>query len=174
MDAAPLMTEETDRTRFARMAKDHHRLLLVYARALVRDEGDARELTQDALVAAWRNLKKFDVTKDTGAWLRGIVRNKWRDYCRRRGRRPVFADEELAELETDLSAWEASDRPVFSALQECRERLPESLAQAVQMFYYEGFSSSEAAEHLGVNDTTLRKRLERARKSLHECLKKEI
>jgi len=41
-------------------------LLLVYARTLVRDEGDARELVQDALLAAWKNLKKFDVTRDRG------------------------------------------------------------------------------------------------------------
>ena len=110
------MTNETDREAFSRMAREHHRLLLVYARTLVRDEGDARELVQDAFLAAWKNLKKFDVTRDIGAWLRGIVRNKWRDYCRRKGCRPLIADEELAELEADLSGWEKDQhRSLFDA-----------------------------------------------------------
>ena len=104
MEAVSLMTDESDRATFSKMARDHHRLLLVYARTLVRDEGDARELVQDALLAAWKNLKRFDVTRDRGAWLRGIVRNKWRDYCRQKGRRPLIADEGLAELEGDLSS----------------------------------------------------------------------
>ena len=66
MEAVSLMTDESDRATFSQMARDHHRLLLVYARTLVRDEGDARELVQDALLAAWKNLKKFDVTRDRG------------------------------------------------------------------------------------------------------------
>ena len=175
MEAAQLMMEETDRAAFAQMARDHHRALLVYARTLIRDEGDARELVQDALVAAWKSMKRFDVTRDPGAWLRGIVRNKWRDYCRRRGRRPEFTDEQLAELEADLADWEAQEqRPVFSALQECREKLPEAFGEAVQVFYYDGLSGAEAAERLGIQPATLRKRLERARAALHECLKNEI
>jgi DNA-directed RNA polymerase specialized sigma24 family protein len=51
MEAVSLMTDESDRATFSKMARDHHRLLLVYARTLVRDEGDARELVQDALLA---------------------------------------------------------------------------------------------------------------------------
>lgn len=175
MEAAILMTDESDRAAFTQMARDHHRLLLVYARTLVRDEGDARELVQDALLAAWKNLKKFDVTRDIGAWLRGIVRNKWRDYCRRRGRRPMIADEELAELEADLSAWEGTQRgPIFDALDECRDKLPENFAEAVQAYYYEGLSGDECAERLEIQASTLRKRLERARAALHDCLKSEI
>ena len=168
------MTEDSDRATFSRMARDHHRLLLVYARTLVRDEGDARELVQDAFLAAWKNLNKFDVTRDLGAWLRGIVRNKWRDYCRKKGRRPMIADEELEELEADLSAWEREQhQPVFAALRDCREQLPAAFAEAVQAFYYEGLSGEEAAQRLGINPGTLRKRLERARAALHDCLKSE-
>ena len=174
MEAATWMTNESDRATFAAMAREHHRLLLVYARTLVRDEGDARELVQDALLAAWKNLKKFDVTRDTGAWLRGIVRNKWRDYCRRKGRRPVIVDDDLAELEADLSHWEGNQsRPVFDALEECRGKLPPSFAEAVQAFYYDGLSGEECAKQLGVQADTLRKRLERARAALHECLNSE-
>ena len=38
----------------------------------------------------------FDVTRDFGAWLRGIVRNKWRDHLRRH-RREVDVDDATLE-----------------------------------------------------------------------------
>ena len=175
MEAATQMMEESDRSVFSRMARDHHRMLLIYARTLVRDEGDARELVQDALVAAWKSLKRFDVTRDTGAWLRGIVRNKWRDYCRKQGRRPQFSDAELGDLEAELSLWDhGSAEPLFAALRECREKLPEAFAEAVTAVYDEGLSGEEAARRVDVQPATFRKRLERARAALHDCLKNTI
>ena len=167
--------QESDRVLFSRMAREHNRMLLVYAQTLLQDEVEARDLVQDALVAAWKNLKRFDVTRDTGAWLRGIVRNKWRDYCRKKGTRPQYTDGALGELEEDLRAWEArSECGLLEALQECRERLPDSFAEAVNAFYYESRRGAEAARELGINAATLRKRLERARQALHDCLKATI
>jgi RNA polymerase sigma-70 factor (ECF subfamily) len=176
MQSATIMKEDLDRVEFSRLARDHHRLLLVYARSLVRNGEDARELVQEALVAAWKNLNRFDVTKDFGSWLRGIVRNKWRDHCRRSGRRPEFAEEALGELEASLSAWEANagqSDSAFGALEHCRERLPEAFSQAIDTYYYEGCSSEEAAEKLGITSATIRKRLERARAALRECMNKQ-
>ncbi len=87
----------------------------------------------------------------------------------------MIADEELAELEADLSVWEGSRRsPIFEALDECRDKLPENFAEVVQAFYYEGLSGDECAERLGIQASTLRKRLERARAVLHDCLNSEI
>ena len=169
------MEKETDRVRFTRIAQEHHRMLLVYARTLLRDEGEARELVQDTLVTAWKNLTRFDVTRDIGSWLRGIVRNKWREHCRREGKRAEFAVGDPGSVEADLAAWERlKDKPLFEALQDCRERLPAALAGAVQAYYYEGLSGAEAAARLKVNEATLRKRLERARHALHDCMESVI
>ena len=173
MEAAIAMDEEKKvRADFSEMAREHHREMLVYARSLVRDEGEARDLVQDSLVAAWKSMGRFDVKRDCGAWLRGIVRNKWKDYCRRLGRRPQFADGDLAELETFLvQSEEASPtRDRFAALRECRDKLPASFAEAVACFYDEGLSGEEAATRLKLNASTLRKRLERAREALRLCL----
>jgi RNA polymerase sigma-70 factor (ECF subfamily) len=173
MQTATFMNEDTDRGEFSRLAREHHRMLLVYARSLVRDGEAARELVQDALVAAWKNMARFDVTRDFGSWLRGIVRNKWKDYCRRMGRRPEFAEAELAELEGSLTTWDEGREPagtVFGTLDDCRAKLPEAFAQAVDCFYYDGLTGDEASEKLGINAATLRKRLERARTALRECM----
>ena len=40
-------------TAFAILAREHHRGLLVYARALCRNEATAADLVQDAFLTAW-------------------------------------------------------------------------------------------------------------------------
>lgn len=173
MEAAISMEDQRkDRDEFTEIVRENHRGLLVYARSLLRDEAEARDLVQESFLAAWKSMEKFDVTRDCGAWLRGIVRNKWKDYCRKTGRRPQFVEEDLAELEDFLVQGEESreSHDLFSALRECREKLPASFAEAVACFYDEGLSGEETANRLSLNTATLRKRLERAREALRLCL----
>jgi RNA polymerase sigma-70 factor (ECF subfamily) len=156
------------------MARQHHRGLLVYARALARDEATAADLVQDALVAAWRNIGRFDVTRDFGAWLRGIIRNKWREHLRRHAREVDVDDATLEAWEFRLARWQAiptsSDPDLLAALDDCLRRLPREMGDAVHRFYYLDQSGESVAATLGIAPATLRKRLQRARANLRACL----
>jgi len=145
--------------------------MLIYARTLLRDEGQAQEVVQEALVAAWRNLERFDVTRDIGAWLRGIIRNKWKDLCRKEGRKPEFAQADLEYLESQMISF-ADRSGIFDDLADCREKLPEEMRDAVTLSYDEGFSSEDVGKKLGLAAATVRKRLERARALLRDCLRR--
>ena len=158
---------------FADLVRTHHRDLLVYATALTRDPTTARDIVQDAFVVAYEKRGVFDVTRDFPAWMRGIVRNKWREWLRR-NRRYDLGESELARIDAALSLWQ-SDRvegesPLFEALEDCVSRLPEPLREAVVAYYYEGRSGDEAALHLGIAPAAVRKRLQRARTLLKQCL----
>ena len=171
MSGVVAMKEEgaMDRPVFGQVAQEHQDMMLVYARTLLRDESVAREVVQEALVAAWKGMERFDVTRDVGSWLRGIVRNKWKDVCRKQGRKLEFADEDLEYLETQMEALAA--RPaVFDDLAECREKLPAEMGEVVSLSYDEGMKSDAVGEKLGVASSTVRKRLERARSLLKKCL----
>lgn len=161
-----------DRTSFAILAREHHRGLLAYAKALTREDHTSRDLVQDAFVVAWRNLATFDVTRDFGSWMRGIVRNKWRESLRKNSRQVNLDDEVLEHLEADARQWQGlrDQGGVFARLEMCLKKLPGNLAEAVKAFYYDGYSTDEAADVLSVEGATLRKRLERARGGLRECL----
>ncbi len=167
-----LTDPEMDRKSFAILAKEHHRSLLAYARALTKEGHTSRDIVQDAFVVAWRNLHTLDVTRDFASWMRGIVRNKWREQMRKNARQVVLDDEALELLEADARRWdEWNDHGgVFARLELCIRKLPDSLAAAVKAFYYDGYSGEEAASMLGVQSATLRKRLERARSGLRDCL----
>lgn len=161
------------REAFSAVVREHHASLCAYARVITGDEQKAREIVQDAFVAAWNNIGKFDVTRDISSWLRGIVRNKWRELCRRNSKEVSLSLEKLELIEQKLTALEADRPEVFDRLTQCREQLPETLAASVAAYYDEELSTEEAAARLEINGATLRKRLERARQALRQCLERK-
>lgn len=162
------------REEFSGMVREHHRELLVYARALTREDHQSRDVVQESFVVAWENMGKFDVTKDFGSWMRGIVRNKWREQMRRNKRQVALEDDALESMEAEMLEWDDLRRDggpgVFVKLEGCLGKLPEGLMEAVKRFYFDGDSTDEAAEGMEVSGATVRKRLERARSALRECL----
>ncbi len=162
-----------NRETFSGLVRDNHASLTAYARMITGDGSKAGDIVQDAFVAAWQNIGKFDVTRDVSCWLRGIVRNKWRESCRR-GNREIGMDEEtLAAIEQTVVEWQADRPEIFDRLAHCREQLPEPLAVSVSVFYDEKLSTDDAAIRLGISGSTFRKRLERARDALRLCLQRK-
>ena len=92
---------------FSDLVRAHHRELLVYATALTRDTATARDIVQDAFIVAYEKREVFDVTRDFATWMRGIVRNKWREWLRK-NRRYDLGDHELARMDADIAAWQSS------------------------------------------------------------------
>lgn len=158
---------------FAALVRAHHRDLLVYAVALTRDAATARDIVQEAFIVAYQKREIFDVTRDFATWMRGIVRNKWREWLRK-NRRYDLGDHELARMDADIAAWQSSralrEHSLFDALEVCLGRLPATLREAVEAYYYEGRTGDETAEHLHVAPAAVRKRLQRARLLLKQCL----
>ena len=69
----------------------------------------------------------------------------------------------------------ASDNPeLLDALDDCLRRLPDAMGDAVRRFYYLEEAGDAIAAALGIDSTTLRKRLQRAREALRDCLDRKI
>ena len=77
-------------------------MALLYARTLSGNEHTARDLAQEAFLSGWQNWDRFDVTRDFGSWIRGIIRNKWREYCRKNSRLSSWDEDALSRLEETL------------------------------------------------------------------------
>ena len=178
MNSNSMAIPPADRQAFAALAREHHRCLLIYARALSRNEATAADLVQDAFVAAWLNLGRFDVTRDFGAWLRGIIRNKWREYLRRHAREVDVDDATLEAWESRFSQWDANlstgNPDLLHTLEGCLKHLPDAMSEAVRRFYYLEEPGENIATALGIDASTFRKRLERARHALRTCLDRKI
>ena len=162
---------------FTELVERHHRELLVYARALTRDSATARDIVQEAFIVAYDKVNTFDITRDFATWMRGIVRNKWREWLRK-NKRYALTDTEIAQIDADVAAWQSGkaedESDLFEALRDCLNRLPENLSEAITACYFEGRTGDEAADHLGIAPAAVRKRLQRARVLLKECLDRKI
>ena len=162
---------------FAELVKLHHRELLVYAQSLTREATTSRDIVQEAFIVAYQKINAFDVTRDFATWMRGIVRNKWREWLRK-NKRYELTESELSGIDADIAAWQgeraAGSSSVFDALEICLDRLPETLRETVDAFYYMGLSGDEAALRLGVAPAAIRKRLQRARAMLKDCVNAKL
>ncbi len=167
---------ETLRHTFSRQLRAHHRELIVYAASLTGNHHAGQDIVQDAFVSAYRKFADFDPDADFGAWMRGFVRNKARDWFRKQQRAPL-SNSEATEVEVDIAAWQAARArgtgSVFEALESCLDALPERLRDAVRAFYLRDQPGDQAAESLGISPASLRKRLERAREQLHACISRK-
>ena len=163
---------------FSLLAREHHRGLLTFTRALCGNAAAAADLSQEAFLVAWRKLDDFDTSRDFGAWLRGIARNLWRDELRKAGREYPVDQETLEHWEAVSAQWDQSRRDgrveLFDALEDCLGRMPDTAGEAVQLYYYQDQESPEAAKTLGIDVSTFRKRLQRAREAIRTCLDRKL
>jgi len=144
------------------------------ALGVLRNQADAEDVAQDALVRAYRNFHRLRERDKFRAWL---VRTSWRlalDRIRARGRRQHH--EEAAVVATthacvaptaeDVASSQEFERRVNAALDE----LPEKLRLVMVLAAIEGYDTREVAALVGIPEGTVKSRLFLARKQMAEKL----
>src|SRR6202035_2823350 len=143
---------------------------------------DAEDAVQDALLSAYKHLDQFKGQSQMSTWLTAIVINCARMHLRRRPRQiHLSLDERFGEdQEYSLSERLAHSGP--SPEDECRNseldrrlmqlaaQLSPPLRKAFQLRELDGFTTSEAAQILGVPDGTVKARVSRARAKLRRLM----
>ena len=149
-------------------------------RSNIGDADEALDLTQEAFVAAFGALKKYDPARPFRFWVMRIALNKCRDWSRRQGVRSFFRMarpiEEAFNLADDAPTpeAEAGDRAELARVKQAIAILPHKLRQVLVLRAVEGLSQAEAADALGVSGKTVETRLYRARRQLAESLAKKV
>lgn len=145
-----------------------------YISALVSDRQLAEEVLQDTFVAVWKGAGSFQERSSVRTWLFGIARRQAISALRRR-RLPTGGEvpEELPETGLGPEGLLLRhDRRV--ELARCVESLGLAQREALILVFYQGFSYKEAAEVQGVSVGTVKSRVNRAKRALHERLREPI
>jgi RNA polymerase sigma-70 factor (ECF subfamily) len=137
-----------------------------------RNAADAREVTQDTFVRAFRAIGQFDPGHSFAAWLFTIARRKCIDHHRTL---PPLAEDELPELpDTDDPAELLARREEGIDLwQTARRVLPQPQFQAIWLRYAEELSVAEIACVLRKTKTHVKVLLFRARQALGHALEQQ-
>ncbi|MGB9495246.1 MAG: sigma-70 family RNA polymerase sigma factor [Azonexus sp.] len=169
--------------------------MIKFARLQLRDQAQAEDAVQEALLAALANVREFAGQAALKTWVFAILKNKIVDSIRQRSRTTNISalspeEESLDQaFETQFKAnahWNPAARPsdwgdpeetlrqnefwvVFEA---CLEHLPENTARVFMMREFLEFETPEVCRELSITTSNCNVILHRARNGLRRCLEK--
>lgn len=158
----------------------------LYASALrlTRNERNAEDLVQDAVMRAWRFFDKFEKGTNFKAWIFRILTNTFINHYRRNTREQGLQDEsERQSVEARFFSADVTekadnpeefllDRVMSQTVLQAIDALPIDFRMVVLLADLQEFSYKEIAEILGIPVGTVMSRLFRARKQLQSVLLK--
>ena len=161
--------------------KYQHKLARLVSR-LVRDPGEAEDVTQEAFIKAYRALPSFRGDSAFYTWLYRIGINTAKNFLVATGRRaPTSTEVDAEEAEGYESAEQLRDintpeslllsKEIATTVNAAIESLPEELRSAIQLRELEGMSYEEIAKLMDCPIGTVRSRIFRAREAIAEKLK---
>lgn len=164
-----------DRAAFGRIVAGCQNGITAIALAITRDVPASEDIAQDAFLSAWNHLPRLRNRSSFLPWLRQITRNLAHDHLRRK-----YSEKRIDGDIDDILAVVADPTPDHperlsrqqeeSVVAELIDELPEETREILLIYYREGQSSKQVASLLGMQDAAVRKRLSRARQSLHQDL----
>ena len=141
----------------------------IYALAyrVIGREEDARDVTQETFLRAFRGLAAFKGQAKFSSWLYRIALNLCRDWIRRKKRSPMATlpeDVELEDVVSDAAPTETvedlvSRRELSELVEAAMARLPEEQRTAIILKEYHGMTFQEIADLQGCPLSTVKTRL---------------
>jgi RNA polymerase sigma-70 factor (ECF subfamily) len=166
------IAENQDRDAFAELFAHYAPRVKGYLMCLGASNGQAEEVTQEAMLSVWNKAHLFDRKKAAAStWIFTIARNRRIDILRRQkypeldandpllaGEPPTQPDDELIESRTG--------EEVRAAL----ETLPEEQRELVRLAFYSGWSHAKLAAQTNLPLGTVKSRLRLAFNRLRDKL----
>ncbi|MDO4906215.1 RNA polymerase sigma factor RpoE [Neisseria sp.] len=163
------------------MSKYQYRLTRLLSR-FVKDEHELNDVTQEALIKAYRALPNFRGESAFYTWLYRIGINTAKNYLITSGRRS-FVSADVANHEGDVfdladqladnhtPEAELMNREILETVEAAISTLPDDLRKAISLREMEGLSYEEIAQIMDCPIGTIRSRIFRAREVIAKDLR---
>ena len=162
------------------LIRRHNQRLYRAARSILRNDGEAEDVMQDAYVRAYEHLNQFAGQAKFSTWLTKIAVYEALARVRRRGRTESL--DSILDLDTHLMSEatssnenperQAYDHELRTVLERAVESLPEIYRIVFVLRTVEGMSVAETAAALDIGEETVKTRLHRARSLLRKDLER--
>ena len=173
-----------DEEAFRLLVQRHQRQIYSLIWRMVKNDEDARDLTQETFVKTFSALHQFDLNRTFSFWINRIASNAAIDFLRKRRPSTVQIQEEFVE-DPDGQGYAilSDDRPLPDRQLEMRqsaerlsrlvERLPDHYRIVILHRHAQQRSLEEIAELLGLPLGTVKARLSRAHGMLRTMIQKQ-
>jgi RNA polymerase sigma-70 factor, ECF subfamily len=162
---------------FEILMRRYNQRLYRVARAILRDDGEAEDVMQQAYVNAYEHLDQFAERASFSTWLTKIAVYEALARSRRRGAsefQTVFESAEDTTIHIQTSAPDPEHQAFASELRTLLESAVDGLPEHHRIVFtlreIEGLSTGETAECLGISEENVKTRLHRARALLRDDL----
>ena len=152
----------------------HAASVYALARYILRDDGEAEELTQEIFLTVWNKAELYQESKaHFRTWLLSITRNRAIDQLRQRHRRiqadVSLDDNTLAQNRDPATQTQDSQRELHLLLR----HLPAEQRSVIELSYFQGYTHEEIAAALDVPLGTVKSRVLLGIKKLRAMLREE-
>lgn len=130
--------------------------------SFMKSKADAEDLVQETFLKLLSDRKVFENERHEKAWLIVTASNLCKDSLKKWWRR----NENIEDIPSIGYEQTFADPGILKAILS----LKADYKTVVYMFYYEGYTTAEIAEHLNCPEATVRSRLSRARAQLRTLL----
>lgn len=157
-----------DNADFDRLFRQHYAELFVFARRMVWSEEECHDIVTDAYEMLWRHFGRIEAAT-ARAWLYRTVRNGCLDHIERMRHHKAYA--ELYRRLTshiDDNDWVAEHDERTKAVNDALGRMDDKSRRILQACYVERKRYKEVAEELGISQSTVKKYVMRALKTIRE------
>ncbi|KMT64423.1 sigma-70 family RNA polymerase sigma factor [Catenovulum maritimum] len=163
---------------FEILMREHSQMLLTYLRALVQTPDLVDEIFQQTMVTAWQKLDDFDTSRPFAPWLRGIAKMHVLTHYRKSKTEILLCNQEVLDyLELHIHTLEQTPgdswQDKIAPLNQCIEQLPNSYKQTIEARYLHEQKNAVIVQQLQISAEALKKRLQRAKQILFDCLAKK-
>ena len=152
-----------DSKAFEMLVEEHTPWLLVRLVRRLGSREEAEDILQEAFLAAYQQLAALRSPERFGAWLCSIADNKARMWQRRRLTQLNLLDR--LDFETPT---ETGEKEIAGLVRKAVGRLSEPHRDVIVHHYLKGYSYRQTADLLQLRTDTVKSRLQKARKRLHE------
>ncbi len=168
------MLDEDQKSLFMTWLGEHGSSVMKVARAYTLTSEECQDLAQEILLQAWRSLPNFEGKASAATWFYRVALHtamNWqrKDKPRRSRQKPLLEVQALAP-EGSNSAEQSQQRDTVEQLYKAIHQLPKTDA-ALVLLYLDQLSYREMAEVLGISESNVGVKLNRAKKALSELMK---
>ncbi len=163
------MLDEDHKSIFTKWLEEHSSSVIKVARAYTLTSEECQDLAQEILLQAWCSMPKFEGKASAATWFYRVALHtamNWhrKDRPRRSRQQPFFELQELA-TEASESAEQVQQRETVEQLYKAIHKLPKTDA-ALVLLYLDELSYREIAEVLGITESHVGVKLNRAKQAL--------
>ena len=146
--------------------------LMAFAKKILTDEDDAREVVHRVFINLWEKRDEIDATTSLRSYLFTSVHNRSLNMVRDRKK---FSSEEMPDVagEVDVGA-QIEAMELEEKIREAITALPEKCRQVFELNRFEGLKYSEIAAQLNISIKTVENQMSRALRILREKLLKYL